>query len=202
MARQVFDGWIAGLGTAQGTRLVLGHWPVSPYGPFSDVMIEAPTGRRTLLAPTKGVADFVASTYVFDDVRVVPLAVDARGEHWTVAAGTLRISFRTGRRRALGRLLRLVPRRLAGARWWVQLLDLPARRLLPGVRTRCSAGGGRREWYAAHDLLPIVAAGAVLDGVDLGALADVDPPVRFGFGSVPRRPALVRVTTTVELDPA
>jgi hypothetical protein len=35
--------------------------------------------------------------------------------------------------------------------------------------------------------------------MSLGALADVDPPVRFGFGSTPRFPALVRVTTTVWL---
>jgi hypothetical protein len=70
---------------------------------------------------------------------------------------------------------------------------------LRGVRTRGSAGGGRREWYGAQDLRPIVAAAAAWDGSDLGALAPVIPPVRFGFGSVPPRPGLVRVTTTVEV---
>jgi hypothetical protein len=34
-------------------------------------------------------------------------------------------------------------------------------------------------------------------GVILAGLAVVDPRVRFGFGSVSRAPALVRVTTTV-----
>ena len=34
-----------------------------------------------------------------------------------------------------------------------------------------------------------------------GNLAAVDPPVRFGFGSTPRFPALARVTTTVEMPP-
>ncbi|CAM5716679.1 hypothetical protein SBADM41S_09484 [Streptomyces badius] len=44
-----------------------------------------------------------------------------------------------------------------------------------------------------------MAADAVLDGVGLGALAPLEPPVAFGFGSAPRSPSLVRVTTTVEL---
>jgi len=29
------------------------------------------------------------------------------------------------------------------------------------------------------------------------AIADVRPPVRFGFGSTPRRPSTIEVTTTV-----
>lgn len=202
MRRLVFDGWIAGLGTASGCRLVVGHWPASPYGPMSDVMMEAADGRRTLLAPSREVADFVAATYVFDEVRLVPVEVQVDGRQWEVAAGPLRLSFAAGRRGPLGRLLRAVPGRLAGVPRWVGLLDLPARALLPGVRTRGSAGGGRREWYGARDLHPIVAVSATLAGADLGPLAAVEPPVRFGFGSVPRRPALVRVTTTVELDPA
>jgi len=51
--------------------------------------------------------------------------------------------------------------------------------------------------YGARDLLPVTAATAAFAGGDLGRLAPVDPPVRFGFGSVPRTPALVRVVTTV-----
>ncbi|MGW5372453.1 hypothetical protein ACWES4_30080, partial [Streptomyces sp. NPDC004011] len=47
-----FDGWIAGAGTSSGTRLVLGHWLRSPFGPFSDVMLERADGHRLLLAPT------------------------------------------------------------------------------------------------------------------------------------------------------
>ena len=34
----------------------------------------------------------------------------------------------------------------------------------------------------------------------LGALAPVEPPARFGTGSAPRRPCLVRVTTTVAVE--
>ena len=73
-------------------------------------------------------------------------------------------------------------------------MDLPARRLLPGVRTRGRTRDARWQWYGAHDLHPIIAVDAALNGRDLGALRAVQPPVGFGFGSVPRRPSLVHLT--------
>ncbi|MET8685204.1 hypothetical protein ABZV77_13395 [Streptomyces sp. NPDC004732] len=197
--RMRFDGWIAGLGTDSGVRLVVGHWPVSPLGAFADVMAERADGHRVLLAPSERVAEFVAATYRFDEIVICPVAVEPAHERWTVAAGPLRLAFDPGRSTALGRLLRMVPDRLASSPGWAGLCDVPARLLMPGVRTRGSAGRGRREWYAARDLRTITAARATWEGRDLGALTAVDPPVRFGFGSVPRRPSLTRVVTTVEL---
>jgi hypothetical protein len=192
-----FDGWIAGMGTSSGTRLVLGHWQRSPFGPFSDVMLERADGERLLLAPTRETADFISGTYVFDTVRVVPVDVSITDDTWTVAAGPLDLRFVTGRRRLVGLVLRAVPGALARRPAWCALTDRPARLLLPGVRTRGTAGGGRREWYGARDLLPIRVVSAALDGAHLGAMAPVGPPVRFGFGSAPRDPAVTRVTTTV-----
>ena len=46
-----FEGHIAGIGTTSGTRLVIGRWDTSPFGSFTDVMLEDAAGRRTLLAP-------------------------------------------------------------------------------------------------------------------------------------------------------
>ena len=54
--REQFTGWIAGLGTASGHRVVVGHWPRSPYGAVTDAMIEDPAGHRTLYAPTPQLA--------------------------------------------------------------------------------------------------------------------------------------------------
>ncbi|GIE29362.1 hypothetical protein Ait01nite_024070 [Actinoplanes italicus] len=193
-----FEGWIAGLGTAGGTRLVVGHWPGSPFGPVTDVMIEDRAGHRLLFAESEELAQFVAETYSFDEVRVVPFTVRREPTAWTVTAGPLTLRFTTGGRGPLGLLLRAVPAALARQLWWVRLIDLPAR-MLHGVRTFGSAGNGRREWYAVRDLHRITAADAVLDGAGLGSLTDVHPPVRFGFGSTPPSPALVRITTTVEV---
>lgn len=198
--RLTFEGWIAAVGTQSGTRAVVGHWPCSPWGPFSDVMLERADGRRILLAPTARIADCVAGIYHFDEVRTVPVRVSAgQGRHavWDVAAGPLELRFRVGRRGALGLALRAVPRGLARRPAWAALSDAPARLLL-GVRTRGSSRPGLRQWYAARDLRPITAATAAFEGVGLGALAPVLPPVRFGFGSAPATPALVRVVSTVE----
>jgi hypothetical protein len=192
-----FDGFIAGLGTAAGLRVVVGHWPRSPFGPFTDVMVERADGHRVLLAPTAVVADFVAGTYAFDEVRVGPVSARTDGVEWAVDAPPLALAFRTGGRAPLGHLLRLVPRRLATAPRWIALVDVVARRVLPGVRTRGSAGGGREEFYGALDLWRIVSATASWEGADLGPLAPVRPPVRFGFGSTPGAPSLTRVTTLV-----
>lgn len=193
-----FEGWIAGIGTTSGTRVVLGHWARSPFGTFSDVMLERPDGHRLLLAPSRRTADFIADTYVFDEVRVVPVDVSVADGTWTVLAGPLELRFTTGRRSAVGLLLRAAPRPLSARPAWAAAVGLPA--LLLGVRTRGSAGAGRREWYGAHDLHLIASATATYGGEPLGRLARVDPPVRFGFGSTPRTPCLVRVTTTVEVE--
>nr|WP_204332111.1 hypothetical protein [Geodermatophilus sabuli] len=194
-----FDGWILGVGTSTGTRVVVGHWPRSPLGPLSDVMVQRPDGHRLLLAPSREAADFIAATYAFDEVRVLPVTV-ARPDAatWTVAAGPLAMRVRTGRRPALGWLLRAVPAPLARAPAWVRVVDAPAR-LLTGLRTTGSAGQGRTEWYGVQDLHAATGLTATWDGAPLGHLAPVHPPVTFGFGSVPPRPGVVRVTTTVRV---
>jgi hypothetical protein len=193
-----FDGWILGTGTTSGTRIVLGHWPSSPLGAFSDAMVQRPDGHRVLLAPSGQVADFVGSTYSFDEVRLVDVAVTRNGATWTVRAGPLAMSVRVGRRPVLGRLLRAVPAPLARRPGWVGLLDRSAR-LLTGLRTTGSAGNGRTEWYGVPDLHTVASVDATWDGEPLGAVSPVRPPVTFGFGSVPPRPSVVRVTTTVQL---
>jgi hypothetical protein len=193
-----FTGWIAGVGTMSGYRLVVGHWHSSPYGAVTDVMTEDPAGHRTLYAPTPQLAQFLTAAYRFHDVQVVPCQARCSGRCWTVQAGPLQLSFTIGRRQLLGWLLWAVPAVLARAPWWVGLLDLPARRLLAGVRTRGRTRDGRRQWYGAHDLHPIIASHAVLDGRDLGGLRAVRPPVSFGFGSVPARPSMVHLTSTIE----
>jgi hypothetical protein len=195
MARLRFDGHIAGAGCAGGVRVVIGRWPGSPFGSFSDVMLQDADGTRHLLAPTEQVARCVAATYSFDAIRVCPIEVAAGPDRWRVDAGPLQLELGIGRRTRAGRLLRAVPRRLAAAPAWAGLLDPVAARVLP-VPTRDSAGKGRRQWSGALDQHAITWLSGSWHGRDLGALARIDPPVRFGFGSAP---SLVRVVTTLEL---
>lgn len=210
-----FDGRILGAGTSSGLRLVVGDWPRSPLGAFTDVMVALPHGERVLLAPDEQVADYVTSTYSFDRVVVVavelvetggpragggrstPSSGSSPGWSWQLDAGPLQVRLGIGTRTGVGRLLRLVPGPLATSPAFATAVDPIARRVFPGVRTKGSAGGGRREYYGARDQHAVTALSGTWQGKDLGGLTDVDPPPDFGFSSTPARPCLTRVVTTV-----
>ncbi|WP_205471851.1 hypothetical protein [Nocardioides sp. SYSU D00038] len=194
-----FRGRIAGVGTTSGTRVVVGHWHDTPLGSFSDAMVETAAGHRVLLAPRDEVADLIATTYTFDEVRVQPFEVAETGGVWRVRSPSLSLDLDVGRRTALGLLLRLLPNRLAAAPWFCTLTDPVARLLLRGVRTRGITHADRREWYGATDHHRLGTATGSFDGADLGTLAPVDPPCRFGFSSTPRRPSVTSVVTTVDV---
>ncbi len=193
--RQRFRGRIAGVGSASGVRVVVGSWTDTPLGAFGDAMVETASGHRVLLAPHRDAADFIAATYTFDEIRIEPFQVDDR---WRVRSPSLHLDLTVGGRTPLGLALRAVPRSLAESPAWCTLTDPVARVALRGVRTRGTAGNGRREWYGATDTHRVTDLSGRFDGVDLGALADVHPPCSFGFSSTPRRPSVTTVVTTVE----
>ncbi|MGZ6745066.1 MAG: hypothetical protein ACXVD0_04100 [Nocardioides sp.] len=199
MTRLRFDGRIAGVGSTSGTRVVVGRWADTPYGAFADAMVETAAGHRVLLAPSDQVADLLDATYFFDEVRVEPFAVTDTRDGWAVRSPSLTLDLALGGRTAVGRLLRVVPRRLAESPAWCAVTDPGARLVMRGVRTRGSAKGGRREWYGATDARAVVAAAGAFDGAALGALAPVDPPCRYGFSSAPRRPSVTEVVSTIEV---
>lgn len=189
-------GEICGFGTAAGVRVVIGRWATSPFGSFADVMVEHPDGGRVLIAPTVAVADYVAGVYEFDDVVVDDVRTTRSADSLDVVGGPLRAEVSLGGRDALGWLLRCVPRVIASSVAWATVIDPVARLTMRGVRTRGQTAGGR-ETYGATDRHRVVSVRAAWNGADLGGLRDVDPPVRFGFGSAPRRPSIVAVTTTI-----
>lgn len=200
--RSRFEGRIAGTGSTSGIRVVVGHWSSTPLGPFSDAMVELADGHRLLLAEHAEAAAFIEATYRFDETRIEPFVVHVDGDTWTVRSASLDLRLTVGRRTWLGWVLRAVPRPVAVAPWWCAVTDVVARFVLPGVRTRGTAGNQRREWYGATDSRRVVAMTGSFQGRDLGSLAPVDPPPAFGFSSTPSRPSVTSVVTTVELAPA
>lgn len=197
--RLVFTGHIAGLGTTAGVRLVVGTWAVSPFGPFTDVMVQTRADERILLAPSVAVADFVAATYTFDRVELGPVSAAMSAHRLAVTAPGLDLVIDIGGAAPVDRLLRLVPARLATRPWWLRAINPIAARIVPGVRTAGSAGNGRREYYGVRRSRLIEAAGGSFAGRDLGDLGPLDPPVGFGFSSAPSTPQIVDVTTTIDI---
>ncbi|MGB9012430.1 MAG: hypothetical protein WCB95_06165 [Aeromicrobium sp.] len=192
-----FTGHIAGIGTRSGTRLVLGMWDRTPMGAFADAMIEDADGHRTLVAPREDIADFIATTYSFDEIVIAPVAIAQGHDRWTMTSTNLEITFVPGRRLWMSPLLHAVPPPVRRAATWARLINPVAARLMPGVQTFGSAGSGRTEWYAARAVRGIDSATAQWSGEDLGALASLTPPVRLGFASAPARPSLTALTSYV-----
>ncbi|WP_216593670.1 hypothetical protein [Arsenicicoccus sp. oral taxon 190] len=194
-----FTGRIAGLGFSDGTRVVVGRWAESPFGAFTDVMVERPGGHRVLLAPTDEIAETVAQLYTFDEVVVTDVEERTDGHTLHLTAGPLTLQLTLGDRTTLGRALHAVPAALASKAWWSRVTDPIAQALLRGVRTQGTTANGLPATYGATDLHAIRSARASWDGQDLGALGPVSPPVRFGFGSTPTEPAVTSLTTTIEV---
>lgn len=203
IARDRFVGQIAGVGTTSGTRLVVGRWYRSPLetdhgGAFTDVMIERADGHRILIAPSQVVEEYVTSTYSFDETRVEPVNVEDDRGLWRLSSPSLQLAFTVGPRMPLGWLLRAVPRPIATSPAWCRAIAPIAPLLVRGVQTVGTALEGRREYYGASDLRAITSVAGTLDGEQLGELAPIDPPCRFGFSSTPPWPSVTTVTTTID----
>lgn len=182
------DGVIGAAGFAGGDRVVVGHWTRSPVGPLSDVMWASPSGVRTLYAPSAAGADFVTSVYAFDAVVVDPdLVVVGDGRSLTVTLPSIdaRVALVAGPGWHIP-----PPRRPA---WLTRWVEAPIARALMGVETYGVSPTGVEEWYQATAWRPIVEARATVAGRDLGGLARIDPPCRFGFSEPPATPSITQV---------
>lgn len=183
-------GSIGSSGFASGDRFVVGAWEESPLGPITDVMWATPAGTRILLADTAATADLVSSIYAFDEVRVVDIERTLDPHHLHVFADDVEIDLRAGP----GWRLPFSHR----PRWFTRFVEGPPARALLGVRTYGVTASGWREWYQAESHRTLRSARASIGGRDLGAMAPVDPPCRFGFSEPPRSPSLVRVRPRLE----
>lgn len=176
---------------------MLGLWDQTPMGSFADAMIEDSNGHRTLIAPRDEIADFIATTYTFDEIVIAPVTLTRTPTAWHLAATDLDVHFSPGRRLWMSPLLHAVPSPVRRSAGWARFCNPIASRLMPGVQTFGSAGSGRTEWYAARDVRGVDSVSVRWRGEDLGALAPLTPPVRFGFASAPARPSLTALTSYV-----
>jgi hypothetical protein len=193
-----FTGHIAGTGSASGLRIVIGAWNQSPFGAFTDVMLQTAGDERVLLAPDDAVAEFVSSTYRFDRVEVGEVSADLDTVALTVTTDRFHARIAIGGPARVDRLLRLVPGRLATAPRWLRVIDPVAARVVPGVRTYGTAGNDRVEYYGVRRSRSITAIDGHYRGVPFGGMAPLRPPVSFGFSSAPSSPQIVSVTTTID----
>jgi hypothetical protein len=199
MPRLTFTGHIAGFGTQAGVRFVVGSWLESPFGRFADIMVEDADGKRSLLAPNAGIAEFISATYTFDTIELGDITVEQNTDGFRISAPGLEAVGTLGGAAPFDWLIRRVPARVATAPAWLRAIDPVAARLVPGVRTAGTAGNGRREYYGVRRARRITSVDGSFRGGALSGLAALDPPVRFGFSSAPVVPQLVSVTTTIDV---
>ena len=177
---------------------MVGAWDRSPFGAFTDVMLQTPDDERVLLAPDDTIADFVSSTYRFDRVQLGDVSSTLDAQQLTVSTEDFEARILLGGPAPVDRLLRLVPSRLATSPRWLRAIDPVAARVMPGVHTFGTAGNGRVEYYGVRRSRRITAIDGHYRGVPLGGLAALRPPVNFGFSSAPSAPQIVSVTTTID----
>ncbi len=192
-----FRGRILGAGSTSGVRFVVGMWDDSPFGAFTDVFVELPDGSSVLLAPDELVAAYVSGTYRFDAVSVVDITARRTARGLELDAGPLVASVDVGAISLLGRALRVVPKSIARDWRWLTVIDPVARLVVPGAGTAGTAGNGRREYYGVTGAHAVTAVSGTWAGEPLGRLTPLDPPVRFGFASLPKVPQVVDVETTI-----
>ena len=203
-SRLELRGAIAGVGFSSGDRFVAGIWDDGPLGPMTDVMWARPDGARVLLVPHEEAGRFVGGIYRFERTEVVAIAV-ARPDSDTlrIDAGPVSLTLSLG---ADNPLFGLRPAVLRRSLAWVRLEDALLRPVVgrwllegaAGVNAYGRSASGVREWYRVDGYRPVSAARGTLGGRDLGAMAPLDPRVRFGFSEFPRRPALVRCSPVLE----
>ncbi len=188
---ETLRGSITSVGFSSGHRFVIGHWPVSPIGPFADVMWRNPDDTKTLIAPAEAV-DYITAIYPFDhriDSPVIVTEVSAkRGRRMEISSDRLQLSLDIGRT-----VVAFPPR----PRWITATVERWLARALLGVNTHGISPTGVEEWYRTRSVRRVVDGRGLLNGVDLGRIGPLDRPMDVGFSEPPRQPTHVRLRVDV-----
>ncbi len=191
-AIETLRGSITSVGFESGDQFVIGHWPVSPIGSFSDVMWRRADGSKALIA-TRTAADYITGIYPFDDHIDADVVItdDVGGpgrNRFEVRSEPLILPL------TVGRLVIPFPPR---PRWITATAEHRIAHALLGVNTHGLSPTGVEEWYRTRSVRRVVDAQAILEGSDLGPLRRLVEPMAVGFSDPPALPTHVRLRVDV-----
>ena len=176
----VFKGRISSCAFSSGDRVVVGDWYESPLGRFSDVMWAGPDGKRTLIAPSMKVAEYLNSIYSFEETIITDLDVILKDNEMSLKSEKLELNFEwdKGWKIPFKRSL-----------FFIAAVEGIFARILFGTKTHGRTKDNRKEWYAIDRVSKITTASASIDGQDLGSMTSMSKPCKFGFSEAPKKPS-------------
>jgi hypothetical protein len=184
--RYELRGRIAATGFTSGDRVVIGMWDASPIGPFADVMWAEPDGTRVLHASPRA-ASFITAVYQFDRVVDHEVVATFDGRTIRVTVGEFELAL-TG-----GVAVAFPPR----PPWVTRHVEAPLARRLMAVETFGTSPTGVDEWYRARSVRRVRSV-SVRGPRDLGPMASLEEPCRFGFSEPPRFASITEVRPLLE----
>ena len=176
----VFKGRISSCAFSSGDRIVVGDWYDSPLGRFSDVMWARPDGKRTLIASSKKVVEYLNSIYSFEETIITDLDIILKDNEMLLKSEKLVLNFKwdKGWKIPFKRSL-----------FFIAAVEGIFARILFGTKTHGRTKNGRKEWYAIDRVSKITTASASIDGQDLGVMTPMLKPCKFGFSEAPKKPS-------------
>ena len=184
----IFQGRITSSGFQTGDRIVVGAWNSSPFGNFTDIMWAKPDGTRVLIAPTQEIADYVTAMYSFDEVILEEIVSKEEGRCLTVKCKSMDLQFSWKKGFAIPFKRSLL---------FIATVELFFARLIFSTRTYGLTRNNRREWYAIDRVSNLSQASAKIGGNNVGNMAPMNPPCKFGFSEAPKKPASCEVRTHI-----
>ena len=184
----IFQGRITSSGFQTGDRIVVGAWNSSPFGNFTDIMWAKPDGTRVLIAPTQEIADYVTAMYSFDEVVLEEIVSKEEGRSLSVECKSMDLQFSWNRGFVIPFKRSLL---------FIATVELFFARLFFSTRTYGLTRNNRREWYAIDRVSNLSHASARIEGNNVGDMATMNPPCKFGFSEAPKKPASCEVRTHI-----
>jgi len=184
----VFNGRITSSGFESGDRIVVGAWKESPFGEFTDIMWANKEGKRTLIAPTKDVADYVDAMYTFDEIIIQDIDVSLNDRSKSVTCNSMKLEFEWNRG---------WPIPFKRSLFFIATVEFIFAKIFFGTQTHGVTKNQRKEWYAIDRVSRLTSASATIGGKSAGDLRPLNEACKFGFSEAPKKPSSCEVRTHI-----